>query len=237
MPRTLRHLVGRTRLWWWRQLFTVACKSVVVRSEITDTSVVATTHCRSSTESVRDARAARWKLQIDFMKMFLELVLKYWQDILTSITNVKKVTESKLNSSFSLKVQNRNPCLLLVRELSQQECNSKVVEVKTRHFSISSFSMKTFCPSLTSLTLRAMPGQHLNISMLNFNLQQTGSVASLRDVITNNVKEVTSGGRSSHIMTSSGSEVELIAVDWMRSNDVNLMFKIDGCWLQTDENS
>ena len=74
-----------------------------------------------------------------------------------------------------------------------------------------------------------MPGQHLNISMLNFNLQQTGSVASLRDVITNNVKEVTSGERISHIMTSSGNEVELIAVDWMRSNDVNLMFKIDGC--------
>ena len=149
---------------------------------------------------------------------------------MTSITNVKKVTESKLNSSFVCQnVQNKNPCLLLVRELSQQECNSKVVEVKTRHFSISSFSIKTSCPSLTSLTLRAMPGQHLNISMFNFNLQQTGSVASLRDVITNNVKEVTSGGRSSHIMTSSGSEVELIAVDWMKSNDVNLMFKIDGC--------
>ena len=66
-------------------------------------------------------------------------------------------------------------------------------------------------------------------AMLNFNLKQTGSVASLRDVITNNIKEVTSGERISHVMTSSGNEVELIAADWMRPNDVNVMFSRDGC--------
>ena len=65
----------------------------------------------------------------------------------------------------------------------------------------------------------------MNISVLNFDTSKRSTIR-FRDVTTNNVAALTSQERFEHIMTSSGSEVEVF--DWSSGNEINMLYDIQG---------
>ena len=116
----------------------------------------------------------------------------------------------------------------LVSRLPEASCSSKQLGLTSSHTILSSNQIARTCPSLTSLVLASSPGQHLNVSMLSFNVDASRSLGRLRDVMTGNVVEMTSSQRRAHLLTSAGSEVEVRLTDWSDVDAVNFLLQVEG---------
>ena len=116
----------------------------------------------------------------------------------------------------------------LVSKLPEASCSSKQFRLTSSQTILSSNQIARTCPSLTSLVLASSPGQHLNVSMLSFNVDASRSLGRLRDVMTGNVVEMTSSQRRAQLLTSAGSEVEVRLTDWSDVDAVNFLLRVEG---------
>ena len=115
-----------------------------------------------------------------------------------------------------------------VNEIRSGACSDQRLLLQPKTTLLSSNQIARTCPSLTSLVLASSPGQHLNVSMLSFNVDASRSLGRLRDVMTGNVVEMTSSQRRAHLLTSAGSEVEVRLTDWSDVDAVNFLLQVEG---------
>ena len=115
-----------------------------------------------------------------------------------------------------------------VNEIRSDACSDQRLLLQSKTTLLSSNQVARTCPSLTSLVLASSPGQHLNVSMLSFNVDASRSLGRLRDVMTGNVVEMTSSQRRAHLLTSAGSEVEVRLTDWSDVDAVNFLLRVEG---------
>ena len=115
----------------------------------------------------------------------------------------------------------------IANEVQTTTCNDHVIQLSSASNMLASASLANTCPSLRRYTLTSDRGQRMNISLWDFNTEQSRSHGMLRDDVSGNLADIVAhGNRYGHVMTTIGNkaELQLSTVD----DDTNFLLDIKG---------